>query len=103
MRTRNYNQMVQDFGNWADTMNRVLAGVTAPYDYAGNDDSHTTTEEAADQSKLQPALRLPMDIWQEGENFILNAYLPGVDPEQVEITWQGEELTVRGEMPAPTT
>jgi HSP20 family protein len=103
MRTRTYNQMIQDFSNWADTMNRVLSGVTAPYDYEGNGGSEQAGN-GPSQRLAAPApatIRLPLDIRQENEAFIVNAYLPGIDPEQVEITWENDELFIQGEMPAP--
>lgn len=109
MRTRNYNHMINEFSNWADTMNRVLSGVTAPYDYAGNGGSQTTAPTAANGQSTpsngqhsRPSMRLPVDIWQQGDNFYVNAYLPGVDPEAVQITWENDELLIEGQLSAPT-
>lgn len=108
MRTRNYNQMIQDFSNWADTMNRVLAGANASYDYAGNGGRHDTQATAVEgtavangESRSMPIIRLPIDIRQEGENFIVHAYLPGMNPENVQITWENDELFIHGEMSTP--
>lgn len=106
MRTRNYNRMINDFSNWTDTMNRVLSGVTSPYDYAGHGGSHGISQGGSQESpangEQQATMRLPLDIWQQGENFVVNAYLPGVDPESVEITWENDELTIQGELAAPS-
>ena len=40
-----------------------------------------------------------MDIYEEGDNYVLDAALPGVKPEDVEISLQGNTLTVKGKMP----
>lgn len=104
MRTRNYtnyNHMLNEFSNWADTMNRVLAGVTAPYDYAGNGGQTSEGNDTGSAETGRPHIRLPLDIWQQGDNFMVNAYLPGVDPESVEITWENDELSIKGEMHQP--
>lgn len=111
MRTRTYNQMIRDFSNWADTMNRVLETGNAPYDYTrngGSQEANSTQEAGGDQDRTPGnvqtgtrTLRLPIDVWQEGETFKLNACLPGVDPESVQITWENDELLIQGEMPAP--
>jgi HSP20 family protein len=90
MRVRNYsyNDMVRDFAGVADAMNRMW---DTRYDYAangGNDGEGVATR------------RLPLNAWVDGENFVLQAYLPGVNPDDVEITFEGEELTIRGSFPA---
>lgn len=40
---------------------------------------------------------LPLDIRETENDFVVTASLPGVKPEDVEITVQGDTLTVRGE------
>lgn len=101
MRTRNYNRMIQDFSNWADTMNRVLSGVTAPYDYAGNGGSQEAQVAPTSAPRTQPIMRLPIDIRQLEDAFVIHAYLPGVDPDNVQITWENDELAIQGELPIP--
>ncbi|HZT07877.1 MAG TPA: Hsp20/alpha crystallin family protein [Chloroflexota bacterium] len=39
----------------------------------------------------------PIDMYETGEDLVVTASLPGVKPEDVEITVQGEVLTIRGE------
>jgi HSP20 family protein len=96
MRNRTYNQMMHDFNNWANAMNRVFANTVAPYDYSGNGGSRNMDERSGQ------GVRLPVDIWQAEEAFTINAYLPGVDPESVQITWENDELLIQGEMPTPS-
>lgn len=85
MRTNSYNQMVRDFVNMTDAMNRAASGRT--YDYARNGGHNGEATRVA---------RLPIDAYNTNEAFVLNAYVPGVNPEDVEITFEGEELTIRG-------
>lgn len=88
MRTNPYNQIIRDFVEMADTMNRRLT--TTPYDYARNG-GHADENVAATR-----VMRLPIDAYSTEDAFVLNAYVPGVAPENVEITFEGEELTIRG-------
>jgi HSP20 family protein len=46
-----------------------------------------------------PAM-LPLDISENDNEFIVKASLPGVRPEDVQITVHGDTLTIRGEMKA---
>ena len=91
MRTRNYNDFVREFTSIADAMNRAFD--VQPYDYARNGGSNSNS---GSNTPAQPAMRLPLDAYATEDAFVLSAYLPGVDPEAVEITFEGEELTIRG-------
>lgn len=88
MRTNPYNQIIRDFVEMADAMNRRLS--TAPYDYERNG-GHAGENVAA-----MRVMRLPIDAYGTEDAFVINAYVPGVAPENVEITFEGEELTIRG-------
>lgn len=44
--------------------------------------------------------RLPLDAYSTAEEIVLQAAVPGVNPETVEITFEGDVLTIRGEFPA---
>jgi HSP20 family protein len=92
MQRRFYNPTVREFVNWANTMNQVLGSTFAPYDYASNGGS-------SDGSRQAQATRLPLDVWANDEAFQIAAYVPGVNPEDVEITFEGDELTIRGNLP----
>lgn len=45
--------------------------------------------------------RLPLDAYVTAEEIIVVANMPGVQSEGVEITIEGDTLTIRGERPAP--
>jgi HSP20 family protein len=48
----------------------------------------------------RPAV-MPMDAWREGDNFLIEFDLPGVDPASVDLDVERNVLTVRAERPAP--
>lgn len=103
MRTRTYNNrannFARDMATWNAMMNRMLdRGWT--YDYAGNGGQTGQGVESNEQEGLTKANLLPLDISTTAENFKIAAYVPGVNPEDVEITIEGEELTIRGHLPA---
>ena len=89
MKTATYNDLVRDFVNMADAMSRATDA--RPYDYARNGGNSG-----------ERISRLPVDAYATDAALVLTAYLPGVKPEDVEITFEGEELTIRGQFqPAP--
>jgi HSP20 family protein len=45
--------------------------------------------------------RLPLDSYSTEEEIVIMASLPGVKPEEVEITIEGDSLTIKGEIPEP--
>ncbi len=47
-----------------------------------------------------PAWRLPVDVYSTEEEIVIQAAVPGLAPEDVEITIEGDTLTIRGELPA---
>lgn len=44
---------------------------------------------------------LPIDVYATDEELVITAAVPGVNPSDVEITIEGDTLTIRGEMPSP--
>jgi HSP20 family protein len=40
---------------------------------------------------------MPMDLYRDGDHYVLNADLPGVDPGSVDIDVDGQLLTIRAE------
>jgi HSP20 family protein len=103
MRTRNYNDFVREFVTVADAMNRVFDGRAYDYARAGGSDANggvnsgaNGTEAGNSTAPAQRVSRLPIDAYANEDAFVLTAYLPGVNPEDVEITFEGEELTIRG-------
>jgi len=41
--------------------------------------------------------RMPMDLYREGDHYVLSADLPGIDPGSVDIDVDGQLLTIRAE------
>ena len=92
MRT-NTNTFVRDFVQVADAMNRVWGRF--PYDYA-----HNGGNTGKGQSTEKRAAYIPIDARANEDAFVLTTYLPGVNPEDVEITFEDDKLTVKGSFPA---
>ncbi len=44
---------------------------------------------------------LPLDVYETRDTIIVRASLPGVKPEDVDVTMEGNTLTIRGEIKAP--
>ncbi len=49
----------------------------------------------------QRRFRLPLDAYVTPEEIVVMANMPGVKPEDVEITLEGDTLTIRGKRPGP--
>ena len=96
MRMKVYNNPARDFANFANAMNRAFGAEFNNYDFARNGGHNGNGNSQGESSKM----RLPVDVWSQDEAFVITAYVPGVDPEAVEITMEGEELTIRGNFPA---
>lgn len=47
------------------------------------------------------AWRLPLDVYSTAEEIVITANVPGVKPEDVKITFEGDVLTIQGELPKP--
>jgi HSP20 family protein len=95
MRIRTYNNLASDAETWSNVMNRFFNNVA--YDYSRSGGSN-----GASNGDAQPQETiLPLDVWATAEAFQVNTYLPGVNPEDVEITFEADELTIRGKFPAP--
>jgi HSP20 family protein len=43
--------------------------------------------------------RLPVDVYSTPQEIVIQAAAPGIQPEDVEITIEGDTLTIRGELP----
>jgi HSP20 family protein len=50
-------------------------------------------------TSARPAV-MPMDAWREGEQFVVEFDLPGVDPETIDLDVERNVLTVKAERPA---
>jgi len=63
------------------------------------EDSYVPARRRAEQR--EQAWRLPLDAYITAEEIVIVANMPGVKPEHVEITIEGDTLTIKGERPAP--
>jgi HSP20 family protein len=91
MKTNRYYPSISEFAQFAHAVDRMFS----PYDYARNGGS----QKGEDGKQAVAARSLPLDVWADEDSFTLQAYLPGVNPDDVEITMEGEELTIRGQFP----
>jgi HSP20 family protein len=48
-----------------------------------------------------PEMRLPIEAYSTDHEIVVRAAVPGLKPEEVEITIEGDTLTLRGEFPRP--
>lgn len=46
--------------------------------------------------------RMPMDLYRDGDHYVLTADLPGIDPGSVDIDVDGQLLTIRAERTLPS-
>ena len=46
---------------------------------------------------------MPMDLSRDADRYVLNADLPGIDPQSVDVDVDGQLLSIRAERPAPAT
>ena len=46
---------------------------------------------------------MPVDLFREGDQYILNADLPGIEPDSVDLDLDGQLLTIRAERRAPVS
>src|SRR4051812_47402031 len=46
---------------------------------------------------------MPVDLFRSGDQYVLNADLPGIDPTSVDVDVDGQLLTIRAERLAPAT
>ncbi len=46
---------------------------------------------------------MPVDLFRDGDQYILSADLPGIDPESVDLDVDGQLLTIRAERHAPAS
>ncbi|MGC9469010.1 MAG: Hsp20/alpha crystallin family protein [Anaerolineae bacterium] len=47
------------------------------------------------------AMQLPLDAYATAEEIVVTAAVPGLDPDDVEVTLEGNTLTIRGRFRAP--
>jgi len=65
------------------------------------EDSFTPARRQNETNGSERTWRLPLDAYVTADEIIVLANMPGVKPEDVEITIEGDTLTIRGERPRP--
>ena len=65
------------------------------------EDSFTPSARQANGNTGERMLRLPLDAYVTPDEIVILANMPGVKPEAVEITIEGDTLTIRGERTRP--
>jgi HSP20 family protein len=96
MRVRTYNHLANEAA-WNNLMNRFFNNVAYDYSRSGG---RTGVSSVESENGSQQETVLPIDVWATADAFQVNTYLPGVNPENVEITFEGDELYIRGNLPA---
>ncbi len=66
----------------------------ATYDLLRDLERFATT--TLDQTRRGPR-QMPMDVYRDGDHYVLHADLPGIDPGSVDIDVDGQLLTIRAE------
>ena len=97
MRIRTYNNLANEAA-LSNMMNRFFNNLA--YEYGRSGGSNGLSENSEGWQPNEQETLLPIDVWATPEAFQVNTYLPGINPEDVEITFEGEELTIRGKLPA---
>ena len=44
---------------------------------------------------------MPMDVYRDADNYVLNADLPGIDPQSVDVDVDGQLLSIRAQRSTP--
>jgi HSP20 family protein len=102
IRYNTLNSLADDAATLSNVMNRFFNNVAYEYSRNGGSNGGSQIEENGGESQpsAERDILLPLDVWTTAEQYQIAAYLPGINPEDVEITFEGEELTIRGKMPA---
>lgn len=84
-----YHDPVRALVSLRDAMNRLMEASVVP--------SWFTQPEWETES----GARLPLDAYTTDEDLIIVASVPGLKPEEIEITLEGDQLTIAGELKPP--
>ena len=97
MTVKTYNSVVRDFVNMADAVNRARSAQA--YDYAHNGGHNGGHNRDVQSGVHARTARLPIDVWANEEAFFIAANLPGLNVNDVEISFEGETLAIGGSYP----
>ncbi len=79
----------REMASLRDVMNRMI------------DESFVRPREWAAREGGQRYLYLPLDVYMTDDEIVVHAFLPGVSPDNVDISIEDNVLTISGEIPAP--
>ena len=65
------------------------------------EESLVRSEPSLRRGSVDDPYRLPIDVYRAAEEIVVVASLPGLLPEEVDITLEGDTLTIRGELRPP--
>jgi len=65
------------------------------------ENSFVRSTQGRGDGSLERPFRLPLDIYTTPEEIVLVASLPGLTPDEVDITIEGDNLTIRGNLRPP--
>ena len=80
--------------------NRDIVSLREAMDRMFEDAWVRPAQSAWDEREGARAWRLPLDVYSTDSEIVIQATVPGLKPEDVEITIEGDTLTIRGELPA---
>src|SRR3954462_5121558 len=89
IRYNNLNSLANDAVALNDVMSRFFNNVA--YEYSRNVGSNGESGVSDTTPVAERETILPLDVLVTPEAFQVSAYLPGINPEDVEITFEGEE------------
>jgi HSP20 family protein len=52
-------------------------------------------------ARIEREIRLPLDVYTTPSEIVISANVPGLKPDDVEITLEGDTLAIKGEFKAP--
>ncbi|MGL4650245.1 MAG: Hsp20/alpha crystallin family protein [Caldilineaceae bacterium] len=97
-----YNTLFRNMHEVADVMNRLAQSDTRPSADALVSGAESSAVQNAGETRLAPAerfVKLPVDAWSTNDAYMISAFVPGVNPEDVEIVFEEDQLTIRGSFP----
>jgi HSP20 family protein len=59
-------------------------------------DTHSAAPASAHSRAVEPAIRAPVDIYEDGEGIVLEADMPGVSKDRLTVRVDGETLVLEG-------
>lgn len=65
------------------------------------EDSFVRPQRTWEEGSSERAFQLPLDVYTTPEEIVVTAAFPGLTPDEVDISIEGDVLTVRGELRAP--